>query len=54
MQTKPDIPTLQLRTLIHAAALERMAPELEEVFLARLLANRVRGGVEQRLQASER
>ena len=54
MQTKPDIPTLQLRTLIDAAALERMAPELEEVFLARLLANRVRGGVEQRLQASER
>ena len=54
MQTKPDIPTLQLRTLIDAATLERMAPELEEVFLARLLANRVRGGVEQRLQASER
>ena len=54
MQTNPAIPVLRLRTLIDAAALERMAPELEEVFLARLLANRVRGGVEQRLQASER
>lgn len=54
MHTKPDTSTLQLRTLITADALERMAPELEEVFLARLLANRVRGGVEQRLQASER
>lgn len=54
MQTNPAIPVLRLRTLIEAAALERMAPELEEVFLARLLANRVRGGVEQRLQASER
>lgn len=54
MQTNPAIPLLRLRTLIEAAALERMAPELEEVFLARLLENRVRGGVEQRLQASER
>lgn len=54
MPTKPHTPTLQLRTLIDTAALERMAPELEEVFLARLLENRVRGGVEQRLQASER
>lgn len=54
MQTKPDTRTLQLRTLIDAAALERMAPELELVFYARLLENRVRGGVEQRLQASER
>ena len=54
MPTKPDTPTLRLRTLIDAAALERMAPELEEIFLARLLENRVRGGVEQRLQASER
>lgn len=54
MHTKPNTPPLQLRTLIDTAALERMAPELEEVFLARLLANRVRGGVEQRLQASER
>ncbi|UQV43590.1 hypothetical protein KIV45_16735 [Janthinobacterium lividum] len=31
-----------------------MAPELEAAFHARLLANRVRGGIEQRLQASER
>lgn len=54
MQTNPAIPLLRLRTLIDAAALERMAPELEEIFLARLLENRVRGGVEQRLQASER
>lgn len=54
MQTKPDTPLLRLRTLIDAAALDRMAPELEAIFLARLLANRVRGGVEQRLQASER
>lgn len=54
MHTTPDTPTLQLRTLIDTAALERMAPELEEAFHARLLANRVRGGVEQRLQASER
>lgn len=54
MQTNPAIPLLRLRTLIEAAALERMAPELEEIFLARLLENRVRGGVEQRLQASER
>jgi len=54
MQTKPDTPTLRLRTLITADALERMAPELEAAFHARLLANRVRGGVEQRLQASER
>lgn len=54
MHTKPDTPTLQLRTLIDTAALERMAPELEQVFLARLLENRGRGGVEQRLQASER
>lgn len=45
---------MRLRTLIDAAALERMAPELEAHFHARLLANRVRGGVEQRLQASER
>lgn len=54
MQTKPHTPTLQLRTLVDAAALERMAPELEAAFHARLLENRVRGGVEQRLQASER
>ena len=54
MPTKPDTLTLRLRTLIDAAALDRMAPELEEIFLARLLENRVRGGVEQRLQASER
>ena len=45
---------MRLRTLIDAAALERMAPELEAHFHARLLANRVRGGVEQRLRASER
>lgn len=45
---------MRLRTLIDAAALERMAPELEAHFHARLLANRVRGGVEQRLQASDR
>ena len=54
MPTKPDTPTLRLRTLIDAAALDRMAPELEQIFLARLLENRLRGGVEQRLQASER
>lgn len=54
MQTNPDTPPLRLRTLIDAAALDRMAPELEQVFLARLLENRLRGGVEQRLQASER
>ena len=54
MQTKPDTPTLRLRTLITADALERMAPDLEAHFHTRLLANRVRGGVEQRLQASER
>ena len=54
MQTKPDTPTLQLRTLITTDALERMAPELEAAFHARLLANRVRGGVEERLRASER
>lgn len=51
--TPPAAP-LRLRTVIDAAALERLAPELEEIFLARLLENRVRGGVEQRLQASER
>ena len=54
MPTKPDTPTLRLRTLIDAAAIDRMAPELEQIFLARLLENRLRGGVEQRLQASER
>lgn len=54
MQTTPDHPPLRLRTLIDAAALERMAPDLEAHFHARLLANRVRGGVDQRLQASER
>ncbi|MCC7705069.1 hypothetical protein IGS59_22760 [Janthinobacterium sp. GW460P] len=54
MQAHPDHPSLRLRTLIDAAALERMAPELEALFHARLLANRVRGGVEQRLQASQR
>ena len=54
MQTKPHPPLLRLRTLITTEALERMAPELEAAFHARLLANRVRGGVEQRLQASER
>ena len=50
----PPAAPLRLRTVIDAAALERLAPELEEIFLARLLENRVRGGVEQRLQASER
>ncbi|WP_312436090.1 hypothetical protein [Janthinobacterium sp.] len=45
---------MRLRTLIDAAAIDRMAPELEQIFLARLLENRLRGGVEQRLQASER
>ena len=54
MQANPDHPTLRLRTLIDADALERIAPELEAHFHARLLANRVRGGVEQRLQASQR
>jgi hypothetical protein len=54
MPTKPDTPTVRLRTLIDAAAIDRMAPELEQIFLARLLENRLRGGVEQRLQASER
>lgn len=54
MQTNPHHPLLRLRTLITTDALERMAPELEAVFYARLLANRVRGGVDERLQASER
>lgn len=54
MQTKPDPATLRLRTLIDADALDRMTPELEAAFYDRLLANRVRGGVEERLQASER
>lgn len=47
------LPVLRLRTLIDASALERIAPELEAAFHARLLANRVRGGVERRLQESE-
>ena len=54
MQTQPDHPSLRLRTLIDAATLESLAPELEAHFHARLLANRVRGGVDQRLQTSER
>jgi len=46
-------PVLRLNTLIEASALERITPELEAIFHARLLANRVRGGVEQRLRESE-
>lgn len=46
-------PVLRLRMLIDAPTLERIAPELEAAFHTRLLANRVRGGVELRLQESE-